>query len=363
MQNHSTGFDPPRPEPGEPSTVPSLDQLFAACESIWPCTYVWGGRDQQAQGGLDCSGYVLEALHRVGIDLTQGQPYDEGKWFVNVERIAAQCVAVDRARPGDLLIISNTYDRDDGTPEPYSHIGIIIEPYPVATMYDCNLRNGAGITDYSTDYWQERIKEAVRVPQLVPDLLPGLLQSPWTIDEIAEVTRCPVNHVASYWPRVLAELQGVRQASTNSLAVALGTLAIETAHRMEPIEEYYNDPPGKFAYFESMYGAGQHPAAEQMGNTQFGDGAKYYGRGFIQITWKNNYAYYGGRFGVDLVSYPQRALEPVLASQIFAAYWEDRDLQSSADEEDWETCRRKVQGGTAGLAELVRIATELLERV
>lgn len=322
---------------------------------------MWGGRDQIAQGGLDCSGYVLEAFHRIGIDLTQGQPYDAGKWFVNVERIVEQCIEVPRAQAGDLLIFENTYDRADGTPETYSHIGVIKEPWPQGIMYDCNLRNGAGLTDYTTDYWQDRILQVVRVPQLSPP--PTLVAAPWTIEEIAEITRCPVSQVAAYWPLVLNELLIEGQASIHSQAVALGTLAIETAHRFEPIEEYYNDPPGKWAYFEGMYGIGNHPAAEAMGNTEYGDGARYYGRGFIQITWKNNYRAYGDRFGADLVAYPAKALEPKLASQIFGAYWSDRDLQSSADAEDWATCRRKVQGGTAGLPELVRIATALLERV
>ncbi len=36
----------------------------------------------------------------------------------------------------------------------------------------------------------------------------------------------------------------------------------------------------------------------------------YYGRGFVQLTWKNNYATYGQLLGVDLVNEPDLALNP-----------------------------------------------------
>jgi len=39
----------------------------------------------------------------------------------------------------------------------------------------------------------------------------------------------------------------------------------------------------------------------------------YYGRGFIQLTWLDNYRKYSKITGVDLVSDPDRALEPKIA--------------------------------------------------
>jgi hypothetical protein len=39
----------------------------------------------------------------------------------------------------------------------------------------------------------------------------------------------------------------------------------------------------------------------------------YYGRGFVQITWKNNYEKYSKLLGVDLVSNPDLAMEPRIA--------------------------------------------------
>jgi len=103
------------------------------------------------------------------------------------------------------------------------------------------------------------------------------------------------------------------------LAYALGTTHLETGAEMQPINER-----GGFNYFESNYGPqGHNPArAKKMGNTQPGDGAKYHGRGFVQLTWKNNYDVMAKHltkvFGqnIDLVADPELALNPSYAAEI-----------------------------------------------
>jgi len=42
----------------------------------------------------------------------------------------------------------------------------------------------------------------------------------------------------------------------------------------------------------------------------------YYGRGFVQLTWKNNYDKAGKRLGIDLLSNPDLALDPLYAANI-----------------------------------------------
>lgn len=96
-------------------------------------------------------------------------------------------------------------------------------------------------------------------------------------------------------------------------AYALATAYHETGHTMQPIKEY-----GGNAYYTKLYDVeGDNPdRAQQMGNTEPGDGAKYCGRGLVQLTWKNNYQKAGDAIGVDLVSDPDLALDPTNAAKI-----------------------------------------------
>ncbi len=73
------------------------------------------------------------------------------------------------------------------------------------------------------------------------------------------------------------------------------------------------------AFGELIYGKNTK-IGQSMGNTQEGDGYKYRGRGFIQITGKNNYDAYGKMIGEDLVGNPDRANDPFVAAKIAAAF-------------------------------------------
>jgi predicted chitinase len=42
----------------------------------------------------------------------------------------------------------------------------------------------------------------------------------------------------------------------------------------------------------------------------------YYGRGYVQITWRDNYTKFGDRLGIDLVGDPDLALQPEISWQI-----------------------------------------------
>jgi putative chitinase len=96
-------------------------------------------------------------------------------------------------------------------------------------------------------------------------------------------------------------------------AYALATAYRETASTMQPIKEY-----GGPTYFTRMYDvAGARTAlCIANGNTCAGDGPRYCGRGYVQLTWKNNYAKAGKACGVDLVANPDKAMDPVIAAKI-----------------------------------------------
>jgi len=97
------------------------------------------------------------------------------------------------------------------------------------------------------------------------------------------------------------------------LAYCLATTYHETAFTMQPIKEH-----GGERYFHRMYDInGDRPhVARALGNTQPGDGARFAGRGFVQITGRNNYERAGKLLGIDLVGNPDLALELRYAAPI-----------------------------------------------
>lgn len=97
------------------------------------------------------------------------------------------------------------------------------------------------------------------------------------------------------------------------LAYMLATPFVETDRTMQPIGEY-----GGNAYFFRMYDkAGDRPAkAAELGNTEPGDGARFHGRGYVQLTGRKNYVRMAALTGADLVGHPELAIEPKIAALI-----------------------------------------------
>jgi hypothetical protein len=135
------------------------------------------------------------------------------------------------------------------------------------------------------------------------------------------------------------------------LAYMLGTAFHETAETMQPVHEY-----GGNSYFTRLYGIeGQNPTrARRMGNTEIGDGIKYCGRGYVQLTWKNNYKRMGELLGIDLVHNPDMAMVPSIAAKIMFVgmtsgpknTFSGVNLQHYFNDEveDWEGARHIING-------------------
>lgn len=96
-------------------------------------------------------------------------------------------------------------------------------------------------------------------------------------------------------------------------AYALATAWHETAHTMQPIREM-----GGPAYLTRMYDpeGNRRALARRMGNTKPGDGARFCGRGYVQLTWRNNYRLLGAKLGLPLEAQPDLALRPDVAAKI-----------------------------------------------
>lgn len=122
------------------------------------------------------------------------------------------------------------------------------------------------------------------------------------------------------------------------LAYMLATTFHETDQKMQPIEEY---------------GRGRGKA---YGRPDRETGQVYFGRGYVQLTWRANYETMGRLLGLDLLRHPELALEPAAATQIMFEGM-TRGLSRRGDftgkslehyftdqKSDWRNARRIING-------------------
>jgi predicted chitinase len=161
----------------------------------------------------------------------------------------------------------------------------------------------------------------------------------WSPTEVADATHCPLSAVESNWPAIHAELARRGVATQNVCAAALATIAVETAHTFAPVQEAF--------WLDDAW---------RRTNLRY---APHWGRGYVQLTWDYNYRSYGEALGVDLTNNVDRAMEPEIAAAILAEYFTRAKVAEAAERRDWREVRRRVQGGTDGLDELLRVIGEL----
>ena len=82
---------------------------------------------------------------------------------------------------------------------------------------------------------------------------------------------------------------------------------------------------GNFRYIREIWGPTPaqrgYEGRRDLGNTQPGDGKRYMGRGYIQITGRANYRRYGKKLGIDLENNPELAEQPDIAARVAVEYW------------------------------------------
>lgn len=91
--------------------------------------------------------------------------------------------------------------------------------------------------------------------------------------------------------------------------------------------------------------------ANRMGNGSeaSGEGWKYRGRGFIQITGKENYFRLANDTDLDCLKNPDLLLEEANAMISAIWFWNLRGLNSRADKDEIKSITKRINGGFNGL--------------
>lgn len=121
---------------------------------------------------------------------------------------------------------------------------------------------------------------------------------------------------------------------------------------------------GELRYTKELASGKAYEGRKDLGNTQQGDGVKYKGRGFIQLTGRSNYSKFQSYSMQPVLEKPELLEEPELCVDVTMWFWETHGLNELADKDSLKAIRKRINGGYNGLAaceEYLKRAKEALE--
>ena len=89
--------------------------------------------------------------------------------------------------------------------------------------------------------------------------------------------------------------------------------------------------------------------AKQLGNKVAGDGAKYKGRGYIQLTGRDNYKRAGQALGLPLEQQPELVERPDVAAKVAVWFWQNRVAPKVASFHDTHQVTKPINPAMRGL--------------
>lgn len=136
------------------------------------------------------------------------------------------------------------------------------------------------------------------------------------------------------------------------LAAAMALHDITTPARIAAFLAQIGHESGRGSYSREMWGPTEaqkrYEGRLDLGNTEEGDGFKFRGRGFIQITGRANYAEVGEALNLPLTEAPAMLEDPHHAAMSAAWWWNAHHCNELADKGDFRALTRRINGGLNG---------------
>ena len=178
----------------------------------------------------------------------------------------------------------------------------------------------------------------------LPSVIPGVTVT--IVSKMFPFTQ--VDNIRDNLPFVLKGLVERTLGDKPMVLMALATIRAET-ESFQPINEglsKFNTSPGGHPF--DLY-----DFRSDLGNQGKGDGAKFRGRGYIQLTGRFNYQKLGNTLdmGGKLATNPELANDPTIAGKLLAAFLKDKEraIKEALIIGDLRLARRLVNGGSHGL--------------
>lgn len=132
------------------------------------------------------------------------------------------------------------------------------------------------------------------------------------------------------------------------LNAAMQEFGIDTPEREAAFIAQVAHESAGFYYTRELASGEAYEGRADLGNTQAGDGKRFRGRGFIQITGRANYRAVSDALGTDFVATPELLEETDAAARSAAWFWQSRNLNELADKGDFRAITKKINGGYNG---------------
>lgn len=105
---------------------------------------------------------------------------------------------------------------------------------------------------------------------------------------------------------------------------------------------------GGFFYVEELASGAAYEGRKDLGNINEGDGVRFKGRAYIQITGRANYQSITNEFKHDFVTNPKDLSNIEYAMKASGWFWNKKSLNLLADKDDITSITKKVNGGLNG---------------
>ncbi|MCA8878808.1 MAG: M15 family metallopeptidase [Rhodobacteraceae bacterium] len=137
------------------------------------------------------------------------------------------------------------------------------------------------------------------------------------------------------------------------ISAAFKRYEIDTALRQAHFLAQIGHESGELRFSEEIASGSAYEGRTDLGNVEHGDGARFKGRGLIQLTGRYNYTKFGAALGREEEILADPAVVATdLALCVGAAgwYWDGHGLNALADDDDIRGITRRINGGYNGIA-------------
>lgn len=141
------------------------------------------------------------------------------------------------------------------------------------------------------------------------------------------------------------------KALARDLGQAMHDFGISTPRRAAMFVAQVAHESGQFHYREEIASGSAYEGRVDLGNTQPGDGVRFKGRTYIQITGRSNYAAISRAVHQDFVAHPTMLAQPRYAALGAAWWWTNHGCNQLADSGDFVAVTRRINGGVNGLSD------------